>query len=298
MRTRFLALILALPAIPAAGQAPPSADLWRLSASSLSGPASLERGPAAAFWNPAAPDLSRRFSVGAELTQTPDVIGVAGFVGAVHYRLRPGLAATALVARVDLDDIVRTTTSATSDLGTIPIYAQLVGVGVVVAAGSMQAGALVRGHDARFDALRESGVTVDAGARIALHKRLTVAGATHFLPVNLKSRDLTDYYLGADFLVTSRRMFGGITHFHLRYGATHREATGTDHGVGLGLRFNDDLGVEVSVVREDGIVESAMRPVVGLALRVGRYLIRAGRAAGLNDIGASYRIGLESDILR
>jgi hypothetical protein len=236
--------------------------------------------------------------VAAELTQTPDVIGVAGFVGAAHYRLRPGLAVTGLLARVDIDDIVRTTTSATSDLGTIPIYAQLAGAGVVMSVGAWQAGALVRGHDARFDALRESGVTVDLGARFAAHPRLTVAGATHFFPLDLESRNLTDYYLGADVLLARGRMLGGTTSFHLRYGATHRDGTSTDHGVGLGFGFDDELGVDLSVVREEGAVESALRPGVGIALRVGRYLIRAGRASGLNDIGASYRIGLESDILR
>jgi hypothetical protein len=284
--------------VGAKAQAPQSAELWRLSGASLALPASLERGSAAVFWNPAAADLSRRLAGGIELTQTPDVIGVAGFLGGLHYRLRPGLAAMVLVGRVDIDDIVRTTTSATSDLGTIPIYEQMAGVGTVLALGPAQAGVLLRGHDARFDAVRESGITVDAGVRLALHRRLTVGGASHFFPLDLVSRDLTDYFLGADFLLGTRPLLGGAARFHARYGATHRETTGTDHGVGLGFLFEDQLGADAILVRERGYVESVWRPVLGLALRVGRYLIRVSRGSGLNDIGATYRVGLESAILR
>jgi hypothetical protein len=279
-------------------QAPPSAELWRLSATTLAGPAGLETGAAAAFWNPAAPDLGQRLAAGLDVTQTPDVVGVSSVVGGVQYRVRRGLALTLQVGRADIDDIVRTTTSATSDLGTIPIYEQLAGVGVVGRVGPAQAGLLVRGHDARFDALRESGVTVDAGIRARLGTRFVVAAATHFFPADAVSRDLTDYYAGAEGRLLAGRLLGENAQLFLRYGATHREATGTDHGLGVSLRFDDRLSAEAAVVRERGVVETGWRPVVGLSLRVGRYLIRAGRGSGLNGVGAAYRIGLQSDILR
>ena len=279
------------------GQAPPSAELWRLSAASLAQPAGLERGAAGVFWNPAGIDFEHRLMAGLELTQTPDIIGVAGFVAGLHYRLRDGLAATAVFGRADIDDITRTTTSATSDLGTIPVYEQLVGAGLVWRVGSAQAGLMARAHDARFDAIRESGLTLDAGVQATVHQRLTVGAATHFFPLDLVARELTDYYLGVDYWVTTRRLFGQPADFHVRYGASHRERAGTEHGAGLGVRYDERLGADVSFVREQGYVDAAWRPVIGLSLQIGRYLVRAGRGSGLNGIGATYRIGLESRII-
>jgi hypothetical protein len=202
-----------------------------------------------------------------------------------------------MVGRADIDDIVRTTTSATSDLGTIPIYEQLAGAGAVAAVGAAQAGVLVRGHDARFDAERESGITIDAGFRIAILDGLTVGGATHFFPLDFTTRELTEYFVGADYRVGTRRMLGGEARFHVRYGATHHGNPGTDHGLGMGMWLDDQLSADVALVREQGYVESDLRPVLGVSLRMGRYVIRVGRASGVNGVGATYRIGLESGIL-
>ena len=236
-------------------------------------------------------------TAGIELTQTPDVIGTAAFLAALSYRVRPSVGVTLQLARADIDDIVRTTTSATSDQGTIPIYEQLAGVGFVWRFGPAQTGLVVRAHDAQFDALRESGLTVDAGLRLVARERFTVAAATHFFPVDGASRDLTDYFVGADWRAATRRVFGQTAHVHLRYGATYRERTGPEHHFGLGCRFEDRLSADAALVRERGEVDAAWRPVLGLALRVGRYLIRAGRGSGMNGIGAAYRIGLQSDVI-
>ncbi|HEX9580411.1 MAG TPA: hypothetical protein VF970_04830 [Gemmatimonadales bacterium] len=281
----------------AAAQAPPSAELWRLSAATLASPPGLETGATSAFWNPAGPELTPRLAAGLEITQTPDVVGVAGVVAAVQYRLHPALGVTLQLARTDIDDIVRTTTSATSDLGTVPIYEQMAGLGMVWRVGPARTGLLVRAHDARFDALRESGVTIDAGVRLAARDRLTVAAATHFFPADAVTRDLTDYFVGADWRLFTRRLLGQDGRVFVRYGATHRERTGTEHGIGAGLRFDERLSADAVMVRERGEVDAAWRPVVGLGLRVGRYLIRAGRGSGINGIGAAYRIGLQSDVL-
>ncbi|HXV86290.1 MAG TPA: hypothetical protein VD793_06310 [Gemmatimonadales bacterium] len=284
--------------VTAAAQAPSSAELWRLAAATLAGPAGLETGVTAAFWNPAAPDLLPRLAAGVEITQTPDVVGVVGLIAAVQYRLHPALALTVQAARADIDDIVRTTTSATSDLGTVPIYEQAAGVGVIARAGRAQAGVLLRGHDARFDAERESGLTLDAGFRMTPLERLTLAAATHFFPADLTTRDLTDYFAGADWRLLRHQLLGHGGGVMVRYGVAHRERTGLEHTLGWRLAWDGGLSADVALGRERGEVEAAWRPAVGLGLRVGRYLIRAGRGSGINGVGASYRISLQSDILQ
>jgi hypothetical protein len=37
---------------------------------------------------------------------------------------------------------------------------------------------------------------------------------------------------------------------------------------------------------------------LGLGLRIGRYVIAVARGGGLNDVGATYRVGLDVDILK
>lgn len=291
------ALILSGLAGTAAAQAPASADIWRLSAATLPGPAALEGGASGAFWNPAAAWSQSRFRVGAQVLQTPDVLGVTGLVGGATYRVSPELAAQLLVARTDVGDLVRTTTSPTSDLGNIPVYEQLVGVGAALKRGVATGGALLRAHNARFDTERDNGVTLDVGVQVAL-PRFSLAAATHFFPLDVSSRDVTDFYAAAEGQPASPSVWGTPGRLFLRYGVSVRRGGGTEHGLGAGLELDQRFRLDATVVHETGYADASWRPAMGVQLRVGRYAIAAARSSGLGGIGASYRIGLDVDVLR
>ena len=281
----------------AAAQAPASAEMWRLSAATLAGPAALEDGANGAFWNPAAAWTSSRVRLGAQVLQTPDVLGVTGLVAGGSYRWSDVLAVHLLVGRTQVGDLVRTTTSPTSDLGSIPVYEQLVGVGAALRRGAFTGGALLRAHNARFDADRDQGVTLDLGLKIAL-PRLSLAAATHFFPLDVGSREVTDYYAAAEGQPASPSVWGAPGRLFVRYGVSARRGSGVEHGGGVGLELDHRFRVDGAVVRETGYTGASWRPTVGVHLRVGRYLITAARSSGLGGIGASYRIGLDVDALR
>jgi hypothetical protein len=286
---------LSLPVRPLAAQAPQSADLWRLSAASLAGPAALESGATAAFWNPAAAQSDDRLRAGVEVLETPDVLSISGLLGGVSYRVTRSLATQVLIGRIGVTDLIRTTTSPASEPGDIPVYEEMVGVGAALRRGPITGGALLSGHDARFDADRSAGLTMDAGVRLAL-PRLTLAAATHFFPVNGTDRRVTDYYAGAEYDVVRPHLWGAPGRIVLRYGLSTGERTGPEHGGGLGLALANQFRLDASLVRERGYADAAWRPTLGLQFRVGRYSIAAARATGLNGIGASYRVGLDVDL--
>lgn len=308
-------LRIALAALLAArlswAQAPASADLWRLAATSLPGPAALETGTTGAFWNPAAAaDRERGLTVGLQMIETPDIIGVSGLLAAVTYALGSSTGVLVMVGRTDVSDLVRTTTSATSEQGEIPVYEQHVAVGGVLRIGTLRVGALARAHDARFDADRSNGITADLGARWTPVARLTLAAATHFFPINLKDRATTDYYGGLEYQARSLQILDTPSRILARYAVSFRQSkvgdpsrsspaeNGVEHGIGLGLALGDRLRADAIYTREVAYGVAEWRPSIGVAFRVGRYALTAARASGLNGLGATYRIGLDVDVIQ
>ncbi len=232
--------------------------------------------------------------------QTSDVLGVSSILGAVTHTAGRNLQVNFLVGRTDIGGLSRTTTSPISELGTIPIYEQLAGLGANLKLGSVHLGFLLLGHDARFDAERERGFTADGGIRVALGPSLTLAAATHFFPIDLTGRDYTDYYAALQYSVSTPAFWGAASELAARYGLSHREgaAGGLEHGFGLGWSTNRRFAVDVHLVREVAYGGAAWRPTFGVRLRVGRYTIAAARASGLNDVGATYRVGLDLELAR
>ena len=298
-------MLLALP-LAVRAQAPASADLWRLSAASLTGPAALEQGPTAAFWNPAAAWNGARAAAGAQVLETPDVLGVGALILGVGYRVNADLAAQLLVARTGVSDLIRTTTSPSSDLGDIPVYEQMAGVGLALHRGIAAGGAMLRFHNARFDAERDNGVTLDLGARASLGP-CSLAAATHFFPVDLANRDVTDFYAGGECRPFSPRLWGARGRVLLRYGVSARRGADTpgsvrsttlEHTLGAGLELDRRFRLDAVMAREQGYAEADWRLVLGVWFNVGRYAVSAARASGLGGLGATYRIGLDVDVLR
>jgi hypothetical protein len=283
--------------LPLSAQAPQSADLWRLSAASLAGPAALEAGATAAFWNAAAAASDVQLRAGVQLLETPDVLSISGLLGGVSYRVSPTLATQVLVGHMGAADLVRTTTSPASEPGGIPYYEEMLGLGAAVHHGGLSAGALLAGHDARVDADRRAGLTLDAGVRLSL-PRLVLAAATHFFPANGTDRRVTDYYAGVEYHLATLRVWGALGRILLRYGLSTGERTGPEHGGGVRLALTDRFSLDANLVREHGYADATWRPTVGVRFRAGRYSIAAARATGLNGIGASYRVGLDVDVTR
>jgi hypothetical protein len=304
----WASLSLALAPVPAAAQAPASADLWRLATATLAGPAALETGPGGAFWNPAATWDGARLRAGAHILQTPDILGVGAYLVGASYRLSD-VAAQVLVGRTEVGDLVRTTTSPASDPGGIPVYEQLAGLGAAMHRGPLSAGVLLRAHEARFDTERSRGLTLDAGFR-AQWPGLVIAGATHFFPLDLTGRDVTDFYAGAACRPLRLRVAGAPAEVLVRYGlslrrpapaspaATAARRALAEHALGAGLVLDRHFRLDGVVVRETGFLESSWRPSVGIELTVGRYTLSVSRSNGLSGIGASYRVGLDVDVVQ
>lgn len=294
MRPLAVLAMLAAVAPPLAAQAPASAGLWRVAAVSLATPPALGYGVAAQFWNPAAPHAGT-LAAGIEVVQTSDVLGLSGIIAGASQRLGPvdvGL----LMGRMEVHDLVRTTTSPSSEPDGIPVYAQLAGVRLGWTWRTLTVAGLARVHDTRFDRSHEGGATLDAGVTFAPGARLRLAGATHFLPGG--GTELTEYYGGAEYrLADDARLAGARTRVVGRYGLT-AAGGGLEHAVGTGFTFDDHFRVDIGLTREVGYGHAAWRPALGLSLAVGRYTVVAGRAAGVGEVGATYRVGLDIELTR
>jgi hypothetical protein len=291
--------VLVAPTAFLRAQAPPAADLWRVAATSLSTPPALETGVTAIFWNPAAPIPQASLAAGAQIVQTPDALKMGGVLVGVDKALGAGWNLALLYARMDVKDLVRTTTSPSSEEGSIPVYEQLVGIRTAYSRGPLALGVMLEMHDARFDTEEEGGLTVDAGLRFQPHRRVAFAAATHFFPADFSTTDGTDLYLGIEAVpIESAAIAGTSTLVALRYGATYRASGDLEHVLATGVLINRQVRVDFAATSESAYGQRAWRLGLGLGLRIGRYVIAVARGSGLNDIGATYRVGLDVDILK
>ncbi len=296
MRTAYLLTAFSLCWSLALGQAPGSASLWRVSAASLTRPPALETGPVGIAWNPAAPLDQSSLSASVQLVQTSDVVGLSSILAGVSHAIGSSARIGLSGGRVDVRDLVRTTSSPTS-LGTIPVYEQFIGLGGQYQIRGLIVGVLARYHGARFDFERDEGFTFDVGARFQAFSRLTIAAATHFLAIELGGRETTDYYAGAEYLATPNWSIGRVaTHVLLRYGATYSASEQLEHMVGGGLELGGHFRLDVSLVREASFHSSGWRPAMAISVLIGKYQLGFARSSGLNDLGATYRIGLDANL--
>lgn len=300
MRPACLTLFLALVSTePLLAQAPPAAGLWRVTATSLSTPPALETGVTAIFWNPAAPAHRVSLAAGAQVVQTPDALKMGGLLVGVDKALGAGLNVGLLYGRMDVKDLVRTTTSPGAEQGSIPVYEQLLGFRTAYHRGPVALGIMLEVHDARFDSDDDGGLTLDAGIRLQPHRRLTIAAASHFFPADFGTTQSTDFYLGIEAVpIESAGIAGTSTLVALRYGATYRTSGDLEHMLATGVLINRQVRIDFALTNESAYGDRAWRVALGLGLRIGRYVIAVARGGGLNDVGATYRVGLDVDILK
>jgi hypothetical protein len=283
---------------PTLAQAPDWAELWRVAGTTLAIPAALERGPTGVFWNPAAVADVPGLAGGVEALQTPEAVNLSGILGTLTYRIGPAASFGVTAGRVSVGDLVRTSTSPISEEGEIQVFAQFLGAVAGTSAGPLAVGAQLRLHDARLDALSADGVTLDLGFRVDSIGPFVVAAATHFASPRLARRPTTDYFAGAECRVGTSRVWGAPAVVIARYGVGVRASGGVEHAVSGGLAFGHRLRVDAGFQRETAYDRTAWRFAMGLAFRAGRYVIAANRGAGLQDVGATYRIGLSAGVLR
>lgn len=298
MRLVPLSIVLTLCWSHAWGQAPRSANLWRVTAASLTSPPALQIGPVGMAWNPAACIDESGLSGAVHIVQTSDVLGLSsvlvGLSRSAGRNGRVGLSG----GRIDVRDLVRTSSSPNSE-GTIPVYAQYLGLGGRFESHGLAIGGLLRLHNAQFDLEREHGFTLDFGARYRASSRLVVAAATHFLPIELSGRETSDYYAGLEFTAIPGVTIGRVAAQVLtRYGVTYKAAEKLEPMIGGGLTLGGHFGLDASMVREAGYLTGGWRPAVAVFFIVGKYQLEVARSNGLNDLGATYRIGLDAAIVR
>lgn len=249
------------------------------------------------FWNPAATVVGPGLAAGVEVLQTPDVVSLSGVVGGVAWGIGSRFGVGVLGGRVSVKDLVRTTTSPTSEFGEIPVYAQLAGVAAAARFGVVTVGGVVRGHDARFDTLDDSRVTADVGIRLTPHRRLAVAAASRFAPPVFGGDNTTDYNAALEYGVRTATVWGSEAVVVGRYGLNYRPDVGVEHFLGVGVDLAARLRVDLGWNREHGLGTTAWRSAVGLALRAGRYVIAIARGSGLSGLGASFRLSLNAGLL-
>lgn len=295
MHLRPIALVAVLAPTAAHAQAPQASGLWDIPATTLAQPPALETGVIGTFWNPVAVVDSGRLRVAAQAIQTPDVVGLGGVLVGFSHPLNRRLGIGIIFGRVEVVDLVRTSTSPAALPGDIPVYEQSAGVAVGAQTGPATFGVLFRGHDARFDVFREGGFSADAGARVTLANRVTIAAASRFVPLKGDGGTPTRYYGGIEVRALDAPVWNATGSVFVRYGLLTRHEGGWEHTIGGGLELASRLELNAAYIREAGFAAADWRLVLSLGVRAGRYEVVAARGSGLRGIGANYRAGLEVD---
>lgn len=292
------ALLLALLSIGSTAelpaQAPPAADLWRVAATSVAIPTPLQTGATGMFWNPAVVGAHEGLAVGADAVLTSEVLGLSGLLAATSFSIHGPLRAGVVAGRVEIRDLVRTTTSPDGTDGTIPVYEQFAGLDLGLSHGWLSAGVGLALHESRFDVISRSGFTIDAGIQARPLDRLTVAASTHLLPLDLSKNANTEYLAAAGFTLVDRRRADGMRLFaSARYGVSYQARGAWEHIVGLGAELAERVVVDVALASESSVAGRVWRPSMGLGIRFGGYTVEFGHGLGANDLGGTTRVGLD-----
>ena len=104
-----------------------SARVRRVVAASLTVPPALQTGAAGIAWNPAGTVSRGRILGGVEVIHTSSELGMSGLIGGLATSLRSRLTLGLALGRLDVRDLVRTTTNP-SAAGSIPVFTQYGGL--------------------------------------------------------------------------------------------------------------------------------------------------------------------------
>ncbi len=270
-------------------------ELWRLAATTLAVPPALATGGAAAFWNPAQPATADRASFGLEAIETPPTVGASGVLVAARARVKRLGRVGLVYGRMAIGDLVRTSLSPDPDPGTIPYYTQTLGANWSAARGSTTMGATLAYQDTRLDLERANRWTLDLGARQAVGDVLTFAAATHFFSRFATNDPAQDLYVAVEWRLWRGLVWrgGSPASLRARYGTSVAHGFTEDHQFGAGFELGNQVSADLVLVREGSYGERSWRAVAGVHVAIGHYGVSFARGAGVNDVGAAYRVGLE-----
>lgn len=279
-----------------AGQASAGAELWRLAATTVPLPPALSSGGAGAFWNPAQPATRGRAAVALELIETAPTVGASGVLVTARGRTERFGDVGVVYGRMAMSDLVRTSLSPEPDPGMISYYTQTLGATWSATAAGTTVGVTLAHQNTTLDVLRSSRWTLDLGGRRTFRDVVTLAAATHFFSRFSTREPGQELYAGAELRLWRGPLWGGRATVRARYGVANGRGFSADHLVGAGVEQGSQFAADVVAVRAGSFGSGAWRAVAGARLSVGRYRLSFARDAGLNDIGAAYRVGLEARI--
>jgi hypothetical protein len=286
-------LLLVTPRAP--GQQAAGTTLWRVAATTLPVPPALTLGPAAVIWNPAQTQDSARVQLAFEAIQTPATVDATGLIAAVRIPAGSIGQLGLLYGRVGLSDITQTIDSPDPTGSVVPVYTFVFGATWSRLVGGTSVGATLAFHETRLDVARADRWTLDVGAsRSFAGERLRVAGATHFFS-SLKTNDPSqDIYAGVEGRIWKGPLPDNRVVILGRYGISFGHGFGPDHQFGVGAEVAKTVGLDLMLAREGGYSDGAhWRPVAGLRLVIGKYRVTLARDTGVNDLGSTYRVGVE-----
>src|SRR5258705_416924 len=148
---------------------------------------------------------------------------------------------------------------------------------------------------ARLQLAREERWTIGVGAgRLLFGDKLRVAAATHFFS-SLKTNDpAQDVYAGLEGRIWQGPVSRNRVVVRGRYGISFAHGFGADHQLGVGAEVAKTVALDLMVSREGGYSDGThWRPAAGLRLVIGKYRVTLARDAGVNDLGSTYRGGVD-----
>ncbi len=295
MPYRHLLVLLLAAGPPIAAQSDPGAALWRVAGQTLARPPALANGGGAVFWNPAQP-AGPRLALGVEAVQGAPELGLRGFVGAARVTAGRVGSFALIYGRMEIHDLVRTTTSPAAEPGTIAHYTQMVGGNWGRTFGAVMLGATVARHHTQLDAASSARWTFDVGATVPVGSRIRVAAATHFLERVRAGHPSQDIYTGVQILLWHGRPWleAPATTLVARYGTAFAHGFGVDHYLGAGLTLGALATVDILGVYEGGYAAGGWQPVAGVAFTAGTYRVAVAANPGAAGLGPAFRVGLEA----
>jgi len=276
------------------GQQATGTTLWRLAGTTLATPPALATGPSSAIWNPAQTEDGARLQLGLEAIQTPSAVDATGIIATM--RIPAGkLGQLGLIyGRVGLSDVTQTVDSPDPTGSTVPVYTFALGATWSRLVGGTSLGATLAFHQTRLDIARAERWTIDVGAsRPLLGDRLRLAAATHFFS-SLRANDPSqDMYAGVEGRIWSGAMSANRVIVRGRYGMSFAHGFTADHQFGAGAEVGKTAALDLMLAHEGSYGPGSWRPVGGLRLTIGKYRLTLARDAGVNDLGSSYRVGVD-----
>jgi len=250
-------------------------------------PDALVTGPAAIFWNPAGLGTGAyRTEVLVLNVRTPDVIGLAGFGGALAGKFERTTLAVGY-EHVGIDDITETLNSPTDATGELSLGEDHFSI----AAGRRVTRRVSVGAVARYarDNLGDTdpllglgaGVEFDAGGRFM----------PRFGAYAISEKDIASWGAGVEARLPD---FAGPDYrFGVSYGLGGRTDTFTAHRVLGFVDWGGTATLAAGMLSEPDASASNWQPVMAAGLRFRRYGIGVVRESLANDFGATYSFRLQ-----